>query len=187
MTAKFRVKNLKQVQANLRKNMRKELRSKSMREGVGRVVVGEMRKNYIRPAADFTLKMRKLLEKFNSTHKTYKRTKINATFTGELLNDLQSNVKAKFNSKESSYVFEHSDRKHSNYKTGGKFKPRKVQVTSLKTKKTRNVTQKVSYKRISKYLIEKGVNYFDLPKKGEEKLIKYVQKNLLKRLKRIYS
>ena len=182
---KLRITNLKQVQTSIRKEVIKAIRDKNTLKEVGEVVVEEIRNNPMGKAGETTRAFRQFFEQFNKTHQKYKRSDINITFTGELLNDLKKNILGRFGQSKAEYVIEHSNKNHENYKSGGAFKDKKVEVTSLKTRKTRKVTQKKSYKYISKQIIKKGYDYFNLSKRSETRVLEVVKKAILKRIKNL--
>lgn len=163
----------------------KTIRNKSLRDKIGKIVADDIRKNFNEPAGDATQAFREFLEQFNKTHPDYKRSKINITFTGELLDDLASNVKA--DTINLGFIIEHSKKPHSIYKSGGTFSPRKVQVTSLKTQKTRNVTQKRTHKEISEFIQKKGYDYLKVTDDAKRKIIKLVRDEIFDNIKKEFT
>lgn len=174
----------RKLQTRVKASIRKTLRDKSLRKKVGDIVAQDIRDNYKATPKKFTKEMREWLEEFNQTHKDYDRDKINITFTGELLEDLANNIKA--DTTRLAFVIEHSNKKHKNYKTKGKgLKPRKVQVTSLKTRKTSNVAVKKSYQQISKYIREDhGHDYLKVSTHGQAKIIKLIRNKIFDNIQR---
>ena len=189
--AKLKVKNLKQVQNSIRKDLTKILREKSVRQGVAEIVVNEIRSTKFGTAHKFTVKMREYLKQFNKVHEKFKMNDIRITFTGELLNDLIKNIKASFNKGTVDYVIEHSDKMHKVYRQASNSKKKKIEVTSLKTKKTRDVRdfsskqKPVSYKTISENIIHKnGYDYLKFSESTKEKVIEFIRKTLFNKLKK---
>lgn len=161
--AKIKVTGLNKIKSNIRKFVTKELRDKTLRNTIGRVVVEDIRKTTFRAAAPSTQKYRAYLEKYNKTHKTYNRTKINVTFTGELLNDLLKNVK--FQSKRGvvSYIISQSTKLHKKYKG----------------KKKGIGKKRSSYADISDGLINKRkIPYLTLQDKTLSKVLKLIRKTI---------
>lgn len=164
--AKLTVKNLRQVQTKIRKDLTKTLRSKVVRDGVVDIVVDEIQKESSNASA-VTKKIRKYLERGNTTDPKYKRSKINITFTGELLRDLRKNIKARFTKGKAEYVIEHSGKKHKKYKNP-KGKP---------------IGKVVSYKKINEYLKNLGYDYLTFSGKSKNKVLDFVRKAIRKSLK----
>ena len=167
--AKLKVKNLKQVTSSVRKFITKELRSKEIRQGVGEIVVKSIRAQRFRSLSsdESYYKWRKIYDnpKLNKTHPTYKRSKINITFTGELLEDLQKNVRANSTSGRFIYVIEHSDKLHKKYNgVSGK------------------IGSRSKYSDISDGIINKwGYNYLKFDDKTLAKVLSFVNKEIVKR------
>ncbi len=162
--AKLKVLNLKQVQTSIRKKITKELRSKEVRNGVAEIVVNEIKDgDFGRPSESYR-EWREMNDGLNKTDKKYSRDKINITFTGDLLKDLISNIKAKFGDGKSEFILEHSDKMHKAYRT-----------KSGKTKKS-------SYKDISKG-VQKYYPYLKFSSKTQSKVIKFIRDKVFKNLK----
>ena len=157
--AKVRVKGLKQVQASIRKFITKELRKPAVRVGVGKIVVDDIRARSFGAPAKSTREWRRRYDGLNTTHKTYNRGKINITFTGELLNDLNKNVKTDSTGGTFKFVFEQSDKLHKKYNgVSGK------------------IGSRTKYSTISSGLISKlGYDYLEISDKTLTKVIKFIQ------------
>jgi hypothetical protein len=203
--AKLKIMNLKQVQTALRKKITKQLRSPEVRKGVAEIIVSDIKDSNLGTPAKFTKEMREYLEPYNTTDPKYRRGKISANFTGELLQDLINNVKAKFGSGKSSFVIEHSNKSHKPYKQPSDGNGKGVQVTSLKSRKTRDTRDrfskntftntsakgrkttravKVPYKFISTQLIKRlGYDYLKFSSETESKVIKFIRDKIFKNLK----
>lgn len=165
--AKVKVTGLKNIQSNIRKFITKELRSKETREMVGNIVADEIQATRFKTAASSTQKTRKYLEKYNKTHPTYARSKINITFTGELLDDLRRNVKVS-TTKGFFFIISQSDKLHKKYK--GKKK-------SIGKKRAK-------YSEISDNLINKlDIQYLTLKKTSINELLGKLRKSVLNSFK----
>ena len=165
--AKVKVKGLKRIQSNIRKFITKELRKKEIRQGVGEIVVNSIRATKFGAPAKSTKKWRKRYDSLNVTHPTYSRNKINITFTGELLQDLQKNIKSSSTAGRFVYVIEHSDKLH---------------------KKYNGVTGKIGsrsrYSDISDGIINKwGYKYLTFDDKTLAKVISYINTEIKKSFK----
>ena len=165
--AKLKIKNLKQVQTSIRKEITKGLRDKEIREGVGEIVVDQIQSEPTPVSSKATIAWRKYLEQSNSTSSRYRRSQINITFTGELLEDLKNNVKARFGSGKAEYVIEQSNKKHRKYKT-----PSGRPVKG----------QRQSYKDISDFIIAKGYNYLTFSSQSKKRVIEFIRIRLFKNL-----
>jgi len=190
--AKLKILNLKKVQTSLRKQITKELRSKEIRTGVAEIIVSDIKDSNLGTPAKFTKEMREYLEQFNKTDPKYRRGKISANFTGELLQDLISNVKAKFGNGLATFVLEHSDKDHSPYKQGkgkSKFSKKKTFKETRFDKKSGSFKQvnkavKVPYSFISTMIIKKhGYDYLKFSDKTQSKVIKFIRDKVFKNLK----
>jgi hypothetical protein len=173
--AKQRVKvtGLSKIQSKLRREITKILRQKEVRQSVGRIVVSGIRSNSVPVQSQVTKAFRKYFEKYNKTHPDYRRSRINITFTGELLNDLQKNIKASTTAGKFDYIIEHSDKLHKRYKTGKKRKGKK--------------SDRIAYSLISEYLIEKGYDYLQLDDKTINRVLRYINLKLLRQLSRVFK
>jgi len=167
--AKLEILNVKKVQTQIRQDIRKILRDKETRNGVGEIVVNGIRDTKFASAKKATKEWRKYLEKGNPTHEKYSRDKINITFTGELLNDLIKNVKAAFSGSKSEYVIEHSEKLHKKYK-----KPN--------GKPTKGKAQK--YKAIQDFVEKLGYKYMVFSDKSKNNVLEFIRKKIIKTLKR---
>jgi len=167
--AKLKITNLKQIQTKLRFKVTKALRDPEIRKGVAEIVVSEIQKDSS-PAGKVTQKWREYLEQGNTTDEAYERSKINITFTGDLLRDLITNVKAKFGSGKSEYIIEHSKNKHKKYKKpNGKLskgKPKTMQ-------------------EISGYVQDLGYDYLKFSDNTQSKVIKFVRDKVFKNIKNL--
>jgi hypothetical protein len=186
--ARVTIRNLNQLRKKLNSKFKvvinKTLRDKGLRLKIGRIIEADIRKNFNKTVkSDATLAFRKYFEQYNETHPTYNRSKINITFTGELLNDLATNVLA--DTTNLGFIIGHSDKKHSFYKTAGKSKRRTVAVTSLKTRKTTNRAVKKTHKEISDYIIkDHGYEYLEVTDDAKDKIIKLVKDSIFDNIKR---
>ena len=185
--ARIKINGLKELERRFtlatRLAISKTLRDKILRNDVGLIVENDIRKNFNEKASKVTQDFREYFEQFNKTHPSYRRSKINITFTGELLRDLATNVKGDIKNRQ--LVIEHSDRKHSSLKDGGNtFKKKTVQVTSLKTKKTRSVEQKKTHKQISEFVQSKGYDYIKVSDEAQDKIIALIEKVLLNNIQK---
>ena len=162
--AKLRVKNLKQVQNKIRKDLTKSLRAKSMRDGVGKIVADEIQDSDYGRQSDSYYDWRSDNDGLNKTHPKYGRDKINITFTGALLKDLASNVKLSLSAGKAEYVIEQSDKMHKPYKT--------------QKGKTKSATFKTIGESVSKYY-----KYLTFNSKSKKKVLKFIKDNLFKKLK----
>jgi hypothetical protein len=163
----IKVNGVKELADKLTRNLRIELNkifsSNELRETVGQIIVNDIKKNadFGKPAPS-TKKWRKTYEPHNATDPEYNRDKLNATFTGELLEDLQKNIKGY----PTKLTFEigHSDKKHSQYKS-----------------KDGKIGKKTPYKVISKHLInELGYDYFQLTETAKKLIIEEIKKEFFK-------
>jgi len=114
--ATLKVTNLNKVKLAVRKRITTQLRTPAIRKGVAMVVVKEIKKTkYGSPSAKYR-EWRRKNGRYNKLDPKYKLNKINITFTGELLQDLINNVKAKFGDGRADIVLEHSNKTHKKYK-----------------------------------------------------------------------
>jgi hypothetical protein len=162
--AVLKVKNLKQVQNQIRRRITKQLRTKSMRDGVGQIVADEIQDSDFGRPSDSYYDWRSDNDGLNATHKKYDRDKINITFTGALLKDLATNVKLNSTAGKAEYVIEHSDKLHKAYKT--------------KSGKTKRVSFATISEGVSKYYA-----YLTFSSKSKKKVLKFIKDNLFKQLK----
>jgi len=153
------------LNADLRIKMNRLFRNESIRLQVGRIIVDDIKENVnFGSPAESTLKWRKRYDRINNTDPAYDRGKLNATFTGELLEDLVKNIRA--NPTEMSYTVEHSNKKHSKYQGV--------------TKKIGSMTP---YNEISKYLIDDlGYDYFKLTPNAKAEIVNLIREEFFKLL-----
>lgn len=161
--AKVKVTGLKQIQSSIRKFITKELRRKDIRDGVSSIVVESIRKKNFGTPAKTTKKWRERYDSVNPTHSTYSRNKINITFTGELLNDLQKNIRANSTAGKFNYIMEHSDKLHKKYNgVSGK------------------IGSKTKYSVISDGIINRwGYDYLTFDDKTLTKVVSYINKQIV--------
>lgn len=162
--ATVKVKGLKQINSAIRKFITKELRRKELRQGVGEIVVQSIRAKRFGSPATSTKKWRKRYDSLNTTHPTYRRNNINITFTGELLEDLQKNIKSKSTSGKFEYIISHSDKLHKKYNgVSGK------------------IGSRSKYSDISDGIINKwGYDYLSFDNKTLNKVVSYINKEIIK-------
>lgn len=203
---------IKLTKAAIKRRVRQIARSKDIRNEVGKIVVDDIRNTNYGTPAPMTIDLREYYSKYNKTHPKYKLKKINITFTGELLDDLQKNVKAEFKDGKISYILEHSNKSHKPYKQASdSIKGKSPQVTSLRTRRTRGVDDKFSknyyeesyydrktgtmktrrrqvkvpYKFISIQLRKRlGYNYFNMSDKTMLKIKNTISKLIIKTLRK---
>jgi len=164
--AKVKVTNLKRVSTRIRKAITKAARDKVVREAVGEAAVDGIKSSSFGTPAPSTVDWRKRYEKTNETDKSYKRNKINITFTGELLNDLANNVKVSTTGGAIRYIIEHSKKLHKKY-------------NGVKKK----IGKRVPYKTISKGVQGHGYEYLTFTKKTKDKILKAFKKAIFNKLK----
>tara|TARA_R110002096_G_scaffold34017_4_gene97576 strand:- start:2157 stop:2663 length:507 start_codon:yes stop_codon:yes gene_type:complete len=165
--AKVRITNLKQLNSSLRKKILLAVQDKKVTKSVGETIVTDIQKNKTSASAA-TQKTRKYLEKGNKTDKAYSRSKINVTFTGELLKDLIKNIRGNFTGAKAVYTIEHTENgKHKKYKT-----PKGKLIG--KTTKT--------YDEIQGYLKDMGYDYLVFSEKAKKEVIKLIRNKILKKL-----
>ena len=169
--ARARVKNRAQIERSIKLKLRKALRDKDLRVGIGDIVVDGIKDNKLGTAKRSTQESRRYLEQYNNTDPKYKRTNINATFTGELLNDLLKNVKSRFTGKAVQFIIEHSNKLHKRYKTNPSSKRRGK-------KSPRN-----SYSDVSKHVQDKGYEYLQIKPGTSKKVVSFIKERLKKLLK----
>lgn len=167
--AKIKIKGIKEVSKKLNKDIRIEL-NKVLRNPVLRLKIGDIVVNDIKQNVDFgspapsTLKWRERYDQINPTDPAYSRSKLNAVFTGELLDDLRTNVRA-FPT-ELTFEIGHSDKRHKKYQGV-----------------TKKIGSRAKYSEISGYLVnDLGYDYFQLTKKAQSEITKLIQDELFKLL-----
>ena len=162
--ARLRIKNLNQINTTLRKKITKALRSPTIRKGVGEVVVQDIRKASFGSPSKLYKKWRESNSQYNKLHPSYNLSNINITFTGELLNDLQKNMRVDTTGGGVEFVIEHSEGMHKPYKT--------------KTGKTKSA----SYQDISAG-VSKLYKYLVFPSNTRKNVLKFIRENLSKLIK----
>jgi hypothetical protein len=197
MAKGIKVKGLTQLRRKLQSKFKliinKTLRDKSLRLKVGKIVEQDIRDNFSESASPFTQAMREYLEQFNTTHPDYRRSKINITFTGDLLEDLASNVKA--DTVRLAFIVDHSNKKHKRYKQPSDVtKGKKIQVTSLRSRKTRDVRDsfakapQLTHKQISNHLInDLKYDYLNVTKGAESEILLLIKKTIMDNIKREFT
>jgi len=144
--AKVKVKNLRAVKSSVRKKITKALRSPKIRQEIGQLYKEAVQLTKFPVTSEATKAWRKYLEQANQTAKEYSRNQINVTFTGELLDDLASNVRAKLTSSKAEYQIANSKKLHKKYK-----KPNGKPVKG----------KRQSYEEIAGHLKKLGYDYLD--------------------------
>lgn len=175
--AKLKVTNAKRVKSDLKKAIIKAARDKDIRLGIGELIVEDIQDNPLASAGDVTQSFRQFFEQFNRTDPKYRRTKINMTFTGELMKDLKRNVKADIQGTSVSYIIEQSGRFHKNLKSGGTFKPKTTTVKNKKGKKSKRQVKK-THKEIGQFVEAKGYDYLSFKPRLLDKLSQFIQRKL---------
>jgi hypothetical protein len=166
--AKLKIKNLKQVQNKIRRDITKVLRAKEVRIGVGEIVVEHIQTDPVPVKSKATLAWRNYLEEANQTAKEYIPGMINMTFTGALMKDLKKNVKASFTGGKAEYVIEQSDKKHKKYK-----KPKGGLVKGTAQ----------TFKEIGGHLFKLGYKYLTFSKASKADVLRFIKKEIGRRLK----
>lgn len=133
---------------------------------IAEIIVTDIKNNYerIQGPSKSTIFQRIYLEKYNNTDKAYRRSKIKAVFTGELLEDLKNNIKG--SPTEKKFILEHSDKLHSKY-----------------LGKSGLIGNNISYKNLSKILVnDLGINYFALTDKAKREINNIIKNEIRKLL-----
>jgi hypothetical protein len=170
--AKIKIKGVKEVSDKLNRNIRIELnkilRDPALRQKVGQIVVDDIKANVdFGSSAPGTLKWRETYDQINATDPAYSRNKLNAVFTGELLEDLKNNVRA-FPT-ELTFEIAHSDKRHKKYQG----------VTKM-------IGSRSKYSEISEGLVKGlGYDYFKLTKRAQSEITKLIREELFKLLANI--
>jgi hypothetical protein len=165
--AKIKVTGVKELAQKLDRNLRIELnkifRDKELRDTIGDIAVKDIKETAnFGPPAPKTLKWRKIHDPINTTDPAYQRGKLNIVFTGELLEDLRTNVKG--NPTELSFELAHSNKRHKKYRG-----------------KNGLIGSQSTYKEISEGLVnDLGYDYFDLSDSARQAIIKELQKSFYK-------
>lgn len=165
--AKLRVKNLKQVQSNIRKSIIRAARSPDIRQGVADTVVDQIQKE-TSAASAATKVWRKYFSKKNKTDPAHIPDKINITFTGEQLKDLKKKPLVDTTGGKIQYIIQHTQGKHKKYK-----KPN--------GRTTKGAAKK--YTEIYEYLKDMGYDYLTFSSKSKARVIKFIRANIFKNLK----
>jgi hypothetical protein len=148
----------------------KTLRDKQLRQKIGEIVESDIRETFKAIPAPATKQIREYYEKYNPTHPAYSRNKINITFTGELLRDLITNVKA--DTTRIAFIVEHSNKKHKLYKLSPK--------SDLKRKVNRKPRTRATYREIQGYLAKLGYDYLEITPTAADKITDTLREVLLK-------
>lgn len=154
--AQVKITGIKKLKFELRTRVKKALRDKGLRNAIGEQAAKLIKKKTLGTPAKRTLEWRRRYDPINPTDRAYNRDKINVTFTGELLADLASNVKA--NTTRFRLIIKNSNKKHKKY-------------NGLKKK----IGSRAKYSDISKGLIDKGYDYLDFSQGDLKKLTKILQ------------
>jgi len=175
--AKLRVKNLSKVRTDIRKRITKALRDKSIREGVGEIIVDDIQNNPVNTASQATQAWRKYYEPANKPlDPKYDIKDINFTFTGRLMKDLRENVKAQFNKGSVEYVLEHSNKKHPKYK-----KPKRKTRRKTSAKPAKSFTYKQLYEQIKS--LNFSYDYLIFSNEAKRDVINFIKLKIRKLLK----
>lgn len=167
--AKVKLKGIQELSqrlnANLRIQLNKLFRDDKIRKQIGEWIIEDIKNNVdFGSPAKSTLKWRKRYDPINDTDPAYRRGKLNATFTGELLQDLANNIRA--NPTDMSYTVEHSNKRHSKYQG----------VTKM-------IGSMTPYDEISSYLInDLGYDYFQLTPGARAKIVDLIRTEFFKLL-----
>ena len=167
--AKVKSKGIDQLTRKLNRDLKimlnKLFRDKNLRLQIGAIVANDIKKNvsFGSPATS-TLKWRKRYGPLNNTDPAYSQGKLNAVFTGELLNDLATNVKGVTTTK--SFDIEHSDKRHKKYQGV-----------------TKKIGSRSPYSEISKGLIDVlGYDYMKISDKARTKIVNLIRQEITKLL-----
>lgn len=162
--ASVTVKNLSNVKKAVTKNLRVKINrifsDKQVRLDIGQIVKQDIQSTNFGSAGPVTQAYRRYFEQYNATDPTYNRSKINITFTGELLEDLAKNVKGSPTTKQ--FIIEHSNKLHKKY--------------SKKKGKTKGA--RVTYSFISEQIYRLGYRYLIFSNRAKAQLTKVVRKKL---------
>lgn len=172
--ATVKVTNLKNVTSAIKKQIVKASRDKSIRAGVGDIVVDDIQnKNYrnVSPTEPYA-RFRKRIK--NKKDFKFDPAKINFTVKGSLMKDLRKNVVVSTTGGEIRYIIEHSDKLHTGYSV--KKSPRK----GSKPYKTKPIAFKKIQKELAKY--SKDYDYLKFSNQVLAKLNKFIKNSLIKLL-----
>ena len=158
----------KRLRSNTRVELAKIFRYNQFRLAIGDVVIDDIKRNANFGAPETsTVRWRRYYEQYNPTDPAYNIGKLNAVFTGELLEDLRESIIA--NPTEFYFQLQHSSGNHSRYKG-----------------KTKLVGKKTPYRIISDYLInELGYDYMRLSSKAVGEINDLVKERILYLVRRI--
>lgn len=165
--AKVKIEGLDKVQRALNRNLKiqvnKLFRDEELRKKVGVIVVKDIKENVdMAEASDKTKKWREVYGKLNKTDPAYNKDRIKAVFTGELLEDLKTNVKG-FPT-ERTFEIGHSNKKHKKYQGV-----------------TKKIGSRSTYSEISDGLVKKlGYNYFQLTDEAQKEIADLIKEALFK-------
>jgi hypothetical protein len=171
--ANVKIKGIKELAQRLNRNIKIEVaklfRDADLRAKIGSIIVNDIKLNYEapNPPADSTLEWRRRYDPINKTDPAYRREKIKAVFTGELLEDLAKNIKS--NPTNFSFEVAHSNKKHRKYQG-----------------KTKKIGGNSTYQEISEGLIEKlGYNYMVLSDEAKTEIAALVRDRVFKLLDKV--
>jgi hypothetical protein len=170
--ANVKIKGINQLEKKLNRSIKIEInklfRDKDLRLKVGQMIVADIKLNYVGGApAESTLKWRERYDQLNTTDPQYDRNKIKALFTGELLNDLATNIKADTINKQ--FVMEHSSKLHKKYQGV-----------------TKKIGSRIAFDKLSGYLIDDmGYNYMTISDNVRSEITKLVREKILKLISNI--
>jgi hypothetical protein len=168
--AKVKIKGIdelaKKLNSNLRIQSNKLFRDKDLRAKIGSMIVADIKKNVDMGAASkATIESRKRLEQTNNTDSAYKRGRIKAVFTGELLKDLGSSVVGV--PTKSQFEVEHSSKLHKKYKG-----------------KNGAIGKRIAFDKLSSILIDDmGYNYIKLSDKAQKDIANLIRDRFLSLLR----
>jgi len=170
--AKVKVLNLDKIRSDIRKKITLALRDETIRTGIGEIVALDIKetKDFGTPA-ESTQKWRARYEKSNTTDEYYQRNKLNAVFTGELIEDLKNNVRLSSTKGDISYEIKQSDKFHKPYKS-----PSKKKKSSSKSNVTRPKYSDIQNWMINNY----NYNYLKIEDFTIKKLVTFMRKALEK-------
>lgn len=170
--AKVNIKGIDKLSKTLDRNLKIEVsklfRNQELRLRIGQIVVKDIKENVnFGSPAESTLDWRKRYDPINFTDPTYRRNKLSAVFTGELLNDLATSIKARPTDR--SFEIAHSEKRHKKYQGV-----------------TKKIGSRSTYKEISEGLVSNlGYDYFKLTQKTRKLITNEVREELLKLLSNV--
>lgn len=169
--AKIKVTNLKNVTSAIKKQIIKASRDKSIRSGIGEIVVNDIQNKTFRrlstnePYYKFRLRIK------NKKSPKYNPSNLNLTIKGSLMNDLKNNVRVNTTAGDIFYTIEQSDKTHTGYSL------KKATRSSSKPYKTKPAKYSDIQKGVSKYY-----NYLKFNNKMLANLNKFIKNRLLQLL-----